>query len=62
MIAERERAGRMPDIPAILIQGLVKNYTSVNHGKSVTKRVVNDLFLAVERGEVFGLLGPNGAG
>ena len=62
VIAERERAGRMPDIPAILIQGLVKNYTSVNHGKSVTKRVVNDLFLAVERGEVFGLLGPNGAG
>lgn len=38
----------------IELEGLTKNYGSL--------RVVDDLHLEVNRGEVFGLLGPNGAG
>ncbi len=62
--AERERAtGTSPANAAILIQGLVKDYNKVvSNGKVVTKRVLNELYLAVQTGEVFGLLGPNGAG
>ena len=37
-----------------LFQGLKKSFKK--------KRVVNDINLIVERGEIFGILGPNGAG
>ncbi len=40
--------------PIIKISGLTKEY--------VGKRVVDNLYLTVGKGEVFGLLGPNGAG
>jgi len=42
------------DGPAILTEGLTKHYGAVV--------ALEDLDLAVERGEVFGFLGPNGAG
>jgi ABC-2 type transport system ATP-binding protein len=44
----------MPIQPVIRTQGLTKHFGAV--------RAVEDLDLAVERGEVFGYLGPNGAG
>jgi ABC-2 type transport system ATP-binding protein len=44
----------MPSEPVIRTQGLTKHFGSV--------RALEDLDLAVERGEVFGYLGPNGAG
>ena len=37
-----------------LFQGLKKSFKK--------KRVVNDISMMVERGEIFGILGPNGAG
>jgi len=61
VVAERARASSADDA-AILIQGLVKDYSAVSSGKAVTKRAINDLYLSIQRGEVFGLLGPNGAG
>ena len=39
---------------AILAQGLTKHY-----GRN---RGIEDVSLAVERGEIFGFIGPNGAG
>ena len=39
-----------------------KDFTAISGGKEVTKRAVNELYLSIERGEVFGMLGPNGAG
>ena len=47
---------------AIRIEGLVKDYSAVSGGKELTKRAINELFLSIERNEIFGLLGPNGAG
>jgi ABC-2 type transport system ATP-binding protein len=44
----------MPSEHVIRTQGLTKHFGSV--------RALEDLDLAVERGEVFGYLGPNGAG
>lgn len=61
VVAERTRASSA-DGAAILIQGLVKDYSAVSSGKAVAKRAINDLYLSIQRGEVFGLLGPNGAG
>lgn len=40
--------------PAVLVEGLRKTYGS--------KVAVDEVSLAVERGEIFGILGPNGAG
>mgnify|MGYP003381469247 CR=1 FL=1 len=40
--------------PIIKISGLTKEYGE--------KRAVDNLYLTVGKGEVFGLLGPNGAG
>src|SRR5688572_26183793 len=45
---------RMPDTPAIHVQGLTKNYAQVE--------AVRGLNLDVNRGEIFGLIGPDGAG
>jgi len=44
---------------AIKIEGLSKNY---KNGVSGAKRVLDNLTLTVNQGEVFGFLGPNGAG
>jgi len=41
-------------VPAIATEGLTRDYGPV--------RAVDDLYLEVESGEVFGFLGPNGAG
>ena len=43
-----------PDAPLLEARGLVKSY----HGR----RVVDQIHVTVQRGEVVGLLGPNGAG
>jgi beta-exotoxin I transport system ATP-binding protein len=43
-----------PDLPALLISGLVKDYGRVH--------AVRGIDLDVRRGEVFGFLGPNGSG
>ncbi|GIV18110.1 MAG: ABC transporter ATP-binding protein [Armatimonadota bacterium] len=45
---------------AIKIEGLTKEYLNKTTGKMV--RAVDDLYLDVYRGEIFGFLGPNGAG
>ena len=63
VIAESEHAANLaPGGAAILIKGLVKDFSAVSNGKTVTKRAINELSLAVHTGECFGLLGPNGAG
>jgi ABC-type multidrug transport system ATPase subunit len=65
VVAERERASSAAaagSAAAIRIEGLVKDFTAISGGKEVTKRAVNELYLSIERGEVFGMLGPNGAG
>jgi len=46
---------------AVETTGLTKDY-SVGFWRKRPRRVLHDLSLRVERGEVFGLLGPNGAG
>ena len=47
--------GRRPDLPSVLqADGLVKMYRR--------RRVVNDVALRLQQGEIVGLLGPNGAG
>lgn len=58
VVAERYRTSAA----AIRIEGLVKDYSAVSGGKELTKRAINELFLSIERNEIFGLLGPNGAG
>jgi ABC-2 type transport system ATP-binding protein len=45
---------RLPEVPAIAVEGLSKHY-----GKVVA---VEDLTFEVQRGEVYGFLGANGAG
>ena len=64
VIAERYRTstGVSAGPVAIRVEGLVKDYSAVSGGKEVTKRAINELFLSIERNEIFGLLGPNGAG
>jgi ABC-2 type transport system ATP-binding protein len=42
------------DAPAIDVQGVAKSFNG--------KRVVDDVSMRVERGEIFGFLGPNGSG
>ena len=44
----------VPDGPAVQLRGVVKRYGAVS--------AVDDVDLAVQRGEVFGLIGHNGAG
>ncbi len=44
----------MMENPIIELEGLTKDYGSV--------RAVDNLYLKINRGEIFGLLGPNGAG
>ncbi len=44
----------MPDRPALVAQGLVKNYG--------TTKALAGLDLEVPAGTIYGLLGPNGAG
>lgn len=46
--------------PAIKIEGLTKEYLNKTTGKMV--RAVDELYLEVYKGEIFGFLGPNGAG
>jgi ABC-2 type transport system ATP-binding protein len=50
-----------PDMAAIEILGLEKNY-SVGFWRKRPKRALYPLHLKVEEGEIFGFLGPNGAG
>lgn len=50
------------DGAAIVVKKLLKTFNAFSQGKSVVKRAVDDLCLAIPHGEVFGLLGPNGAG
>lgn len=51
--------GALPLSLAIETRNLVKSYTARG---GATTRVVSDLNLQVERGEIYGFLGPNGAG
>ena len=44
----------MSDAPAIAVEGLTKSFGA--------RRAVNNLTMAVARGEIFGFLGPNGSG
>jgi len=53
-----EPAGTSSDGDVIVTEHLTKVFT----GRGGQLRAVDDLNLAVHRGEVFGLLGPNGAG
>jgi hypothetical protein len=46
------------DDAAILVKKLVKTFNASSKGKRIVKRAVDELCLAIPRGEVFGLLGP----
>ncbi len=62
MLAIRE-AGALPDRTdglALLARGVRKTFRSARAGKPV--RAVDDVSLAVRRGEIYGLLGANGSG
>src|SRR5262249_12246197 len=56
--AEPELTGAAPTEDVIVLEALTK----VFHGRGGAVKAVDDLNLAVRRGELFGLLGPNGAG
>lgn len=49
-------------LDAIRLEGLAKRYGSVLPWSRRTTQAVDNLSLAIPRGEIFGLLGPNGAG
>lgn len=50
-VGTQDKAGRQP---AVVVQGLTKRYGG--------RIAIEDLNLAVHRGEIYGFLGPNGAG
>jgi len=49
-------------MPALEVQGVVKNFRRGRGLKKKVTRAVNEANLTIHRGELFGLLGPNGAG